>query len=394
MVGACTYDFEAPFAQSPTSGVGGDGAGGIGGVGGAGGEAGGPGGSVCDNPPASPAGPRPADGATDVDSSGTTGVDWDDVTGAVSYEVYLSEACPPPGYPNDAFQTVAASELTGQSLTAGVSYCWQVVAVGQEDGCFSPGPPWTFQTAGVCTDPEPGPPTVTSVDAIYASGTSSDTYTLAFSEGVTGVGGQVTWTPVVGNGVMGSITPVDGATYTVAFSGVSDSDRYTLTVGTGVTDVCGNPLVGPEDIDILIRNDGGDSCQQPADLYSETYYVGSGNHDCWAFPADPQNDNDQHSWDCDSGTGGDMVVAYVTGPSQTTLHFEATLSNYVSTGYLALEIVEGGCTNGQSLHCVSNGPGSVTDSGAIPVSPSTTYWVWVADGFNGHPLPDIDLCLW
>jgi len=395
ILGACTYDFEAPFAETPTGSSGGGGsAGGAGGAGGGTpGGSGGTGGSTCADPPAPPAGPTPSDGASNIDASSVTTVDWDDTAGAATYDVYLSDACPPPGYPNDAFQSVTTSELTGQSLSAGVSYCWQVVAVGEEPGCFTVGPLWTFQATGVCSDPSPGPPTVTSVDASYGPGTTSDTYTLTFSEAVTGVGGQVTWTPVVGNGTMGSITPVDGSTYTVGFSGASDSDRYTLTVGTGVTDVCGNPLAGATDIDILIHNDGGLDCEEPADLYSETHYVGSGNHDCWALPAAPQDHTNGHDFSCDGGVGGDVVVAYTTGGAQTTLHYDVAISNYVTPAYLGLEITEPSCQGGASLYCLGNG-GPPNDSGSVTVTPSTTYYVWACDGFNNNPRPDIDICLW
>ena len=90
-----------------------------------------------------------------------------------------------------------------------------------------------------------GAPSVTSDIALTLQAVdTSGTYQLTFSEDVTNVDGtSVTWTATSGgSGVLDSITQVDGATYDIAFSGVSWNETYTIEVSTDVTDVCGTPL--------------------------------------------------------------------------------------------------------------------------------------------------------
>ncbi|MCF7673907.1 MAG: family 20 glycosylhydrolase, partial [Akkermansiaceae bacterium] len=90
--------------------------------------------------PAMPATPSPANAATGVAVNPT--LDWTDSAGATGYEVYLwlaSGSKPPP-----ATATVTLSQWTPPSLTDGVSYHWQVVAVN-DNGSIN-GPEWAFHT--------------------------------------------------------------------------------------------------------------------------------------------------------------------------------------------------------------------------------------------------------
>ena len=105
----------------------------------------------------------------------------------------------------------------------------------------------------VCSDPVLGPPTVTSGAGAYLSGTTSDTYTLTFSEDVLGVDtSNVSWVAITGSGTMDSITQVSANTYDIDFSSVTDGDQYILIVDTDVTDVCLNNMASPASISIAI----------------------------------------------------------------------------------------------------------------------------------------------
>lgn len=198
--------------------------------------------------PAMPSTPLPDDATTDIDSTMLSLLDWDDVPGAIGYHVYLGDTCPPPAYPDPAYQWVdELSELTGIMTEEVVSYCWRVVP---EDnyGCWTPGPEWTFDTA--CIDHEPGrSPTVTSRTAIFGQGATSGVYRLTFSEPVFHVAENITLTPSGSEtGTLGSVVALDAQTYEVGIEGLADGDEYTLTVATGVTDTCGNAMAGPANI--------------------------------------------------------------------------------------------------------------------------------------------------
>ena len=109
-------------------------------------------------------------------------------------------------------------------------------------------------------------------------------------------------------------------------------------------------------------------------------------------PADPNDSSNDHTFTCDSGVGGDVVVEYTTGNAQTTLNFSGTIANYESSGYIRVEITDSPCASGGSDYCTASSS-LQTDTGSITVTPNTTYYVWVTDGFSGHYLPDVDLCL-
>jgi len=74
-------------------------------------------------------------------------------------------------------------------------------------------------------------------------------YQLEFSETVTAVADNLTWT---GTGTLGAVTKTGAYRYKVEFSGMTPGTTSTLTVGTGVVDHCGNPLSSAVDVDITL----------------------------------------------------------------------------------------------------------------------------------------------
>jgi hypothetical protein len=229
---------------------------------------------ACDAVPDAPASPVPPNGAVVVDAAELTSLSWGAAAGATEYAVYLGTECPPPAYPDPAYQIVTDPTLAGLTLDYDVSYCWKVVALATA-GCFTAGPTWGFTTAEwVCPDPVAGPPTVISGDAAYAPGTTSGTYVLTFSEPVQNVATNLTWNQVTGTGTLGAVTMTSPTTAEVAFSGVADGDRYTLTVRTGITDTCGNAMSTPMAIAISIRSPAapGSLCTEAVDVTDATSF--------------------------------------------------------------------------------------------------------------------------
>jgi hypothetical protein len=296
--------------------------------------------------PAEPAGPTPAHQATDVDESAVTSVNWADSNGATSYDVYFGDTCPPPAYPDASFQNVTASELTGLTLATDTQYCWQVVAIDSE--CAVQGQVWTFHTT--CVDPVAGPPTVTSTLAtLYAIGTTADSYTLTFSEDVSGVITGLTWTPVTGSGTLGTVTQVDPQTYTVPFSGVVDGDQYTLTVTVAITDVCGIPLTAAVDIAISIDAVSAGTWANCTDV--GTLQLGVPASPPTLPTGDTLNDGSGSCWPED---GADVIATY-TATSTDALLFSWTNVSLVSGIYRNYEIWRNSCDPavGVEEHCTN-----------------------------------------
>jgi len=98
-------------------------------------------------------------------------------------------------------------------------------------------------TDTVCVDPVAGAPAVSSPDTLQITATSGAVQ-LVFSEAVAGVDGTtITWSATSGGaGTLDAITEVDPSTYSLEFSGCAWNDIYDVTVGTGITDTCENPL--------------------------------------------------------------------------------------------------------------------------------------------------------
>lgn len=207
----------------------------------------------CTGVLSNPANPQPADAATNVDASTLAALTWNGDPAATGYDIYVGTACPPPPFPDPAFVAALTPTVSVSGLAEQSSHCWQVVSHDGQ-GCVLVGPVWTFDTG--CWDPAPGVPEVASGDATYLPATVADSYTLVFNEPVDDVGVNLTWTPVVGTGTLDSVTPVDGQTYTLAFSGAAMGDVYELTVGTGVTDRCGSAMSVAETLTLAIENDG------------------------------------------------------------------------------------------------------------------------------------------
>ena len=320
---------------STSSGTGGSTSSGTGGTGGTGGQ-----GGSCVAPDV-PSTPAPADAATDVDPDATTSVSWADSAGADTYDVYFSDTCPPPSYPDAAFQTVNAATLDALTLAINSSYCWQVVAVSADPSCYAEGPVWGFDTG--CNDAVAGPPDVISGDALYQPGTTAGTYPLTFSEDVYDVAANVAWTPVIGTGTMDAVNQIDGQNYDVDFSGVADGDLYTLTIDTGVTDFCGNAVVAQVDIAISIL-DSGLTCAQATDLTFQTFpYTLTGTFD----------DDPAEGGSCDATPTNAVWFSY-TAPNAGWYDISAV--NNTSTGaWSRLAVFDGtGCSPlGSELECVT-----------------------------------------
>jgi hypothetical protein len=101
-----------------------------------------------------------------------------------------------------------------------------------------------------CIDPVDGAPTVTSAaTASFPADATFGAYELSFSEPVTNVTSNLSWT---GAGSLGKVTKIGATTYRVEFSGISPGDSSTLTVGTGVRDACANHLAAAVPIDLSL----------------------------------------------------------------------------------------------------------------------------------------------
>ncbi len=99
---------------------------------------------------------------------------------------------------------------------------------------------------GGCDDPIAGAPEVTSeVNVVYAPDRGTGFYPLTFTESVTGVGPELTWT---GPGSIVGVSKV-GSVYRVFYTGLSAGDSATLTVD-GAVDGCGNPMAAPVDVNL------------------------------------------------------------------------------------------------------------------------------------------------
>lgn len=134
----------------------------------------------------------------------------------------------------------------------------------------------------------------------------------------------------------------------------------------------------------------GDSCEASATVSSSNHFLGSSGEDCWSFLAEATDQEADHSFYCDTGVGGDVVIAYTTGPTQTTLSFDALASAYGSSDHIAFEITDGPCDGGTSLTCSSSGDQAV---GNVSVEPSSTYYIFIGNGYGDHHRPNIEVCL-
>jgi len=324
--------------------------------------------------PAMPAGAAPAHQAVNVDETSVTSVNWADSNGAASYDIYFGDTCPPPTYPDASFQNVTTSELTGLTLATDTAYCWQVVAIDSE--CSVEGPVWTFHTT--CNDPVAGPPTVTSTLAtLYAPGTTADTYTLTFSEDVSGVITGLTWTSVTGSGTLGTVTQVDPQTYTVPFSGVADGDQYILTVTTAVNDGCGNPLTAALDIAInidAVSAGTGLTCADAVDLSS----IGVPNTTVGQF-----TDSGVPGGSCD--TTADNTAWYTYSPAVSGWYdINAVNSDTASIPYSRIAVFEtGSCSPyGAEVGCVTDSSNSASITSLYLDAAMTYLIMFYTDGVS------------
>jgi hypothetical protein len=329
----------------------------------------------CTSGPGAPTNPSPADGATDVDAGVVTVLDWDDVSGATSYDVYFGTTCPPPAYPDAAYQRTVVSEWAGVALSESSSYCWKVVP-RDDAGCLTEGPTWTFDTG--CLDPVTGAPTVTSdATATFAPGTTAGTVVLTFSEDVQNVSASLTWSPVTGSGTLDTVTAIDAATYEVDFSGANDGDEYVLTVGTGVTDVCGIPLASAVDIHVVIVGgaNAGTTCTDAVDLTGAS------------FPF-----NLTGTFEGDPATGGSCAtptnaVWYTYTPSVSGVH-GLYAENTDTTAWSRLAIFETAACNpyGTEVLCDTQGDEFITTGAYLDAG--TTYLILFHTDGDSYPMTD------
>jgi hypothetical protein len=331
--------------------------------------------STACSPPGTPAGPTPADGATDVDAASTTALDWDDSDGSATYDVYFGDTCPPPAYPDAAYENVSASELTGLTLSDGTNYCWKVVAVDATGNCTEEGPNWTFDTT--CVDPVAGAPTVTSTD-FQATGTSG-TYTLTFSEDVTNVDASLTWAATTGTGSLGTVTALDAQTYEVAFTGVAPGDVYTLTVGTTVLDTCGTPLDAAVNITITVSA-GGSLCATALELDPATLPTQLTGE----FPDDPA-----FTTSCDDSPTN--VVWYTFRAQSTGTHHIEAANDTATDAWSRLAIFEGTTClpSGTEVDC-DTAEASAIDS-YVELTQGTDYTILFFTDGNSYTMVDPEI---
>jgi len=342
------------------------------------------------------------------------------VAGSTRQAIFETAACSPYGAQLACDLSTTASAENLVQMTAGQTYLIAFYTGAETTTMVNP------QVDIIPYSPAPGE---VCTDAIDVSGVAFPHLVVGdFSVDPT-AGGSCDTTP--NNAVFFSYTPtatgwyqidLDNATTTIAYSrlaifqttacspyGAEEAclTSTTTTIGANVELFAGQSYL------ILFYTDGesytmidptitigpgtapppGDSCTNPADTGAANHYVGGGGEDCWSWTASVSNTVNDHIFSCDPAVGGDVVATITTGPTQTTLDFDATISAFETNGYIRVEISDAPCASGASLYCTASSS-LTTDFGAVTVTPSTTYYVWVADGYASHHLPDVDLCLW
>lgn len=324
---------------------------------------------TCSSAPTTIANPTPANAATDV-SAATAKLDWDDVASASGYDVYLGDtsvtgACPPPAYPDTAYQRTTASEWP-VTLADNKSYCWKVVARNATGGCIAEGAAYTFSTG--CTDAVAGAPTVTSGTTVsLSSGATAGSLTLTFSEDVQNVSSSLTWTAVTGTGTLGAVTQVDAKTYTVAFSGLASGDSYTLAVGTGVTDSCGTALAAAVTINISVLNPGataGTTCADALDITGASGAI--------ALTGD-FTDDPTVGGTCD--TTPTNAVWYKFTAAVSGVHSFLVENATTTAAYTRLAVFETDACSPYGTEVTCQSPSSKTASAGASLTAGTTYLI-------------------
>ena len=158
----------------------------------------------------------------------------------------VGEACDKPGLACSYANTTGCTTFFIATCEAAGTWSW-------DNGCGGGGGTGGNTGAGgtggqMCDDAVPGPPTVTSpLLGTYAPDAAS--YRLELSEDVMNVSSNLTWT---GTGSINTVIKLDQHTYLVKFTGMTPGTTSTLTVGTGVTDSCSNPLASAVAIEITL----------------------------------------------------------------------------------------------------------------------------------------------
>jgi hypothetical protein len=158
----------------------------------------------------------------------------------------VGDACTKPGLACSYANTTGCTTFFVATCEADSTWSW-------DNGCGGGGGSGGNTGAGgtggqMCNDSVPGPPTVTSPQSVtYAPDAAS--YRLELSEAVMNVSSNLTW---AGTGSINTVIKLDAQTYLVKFTGMTPGTTSTLTVGTGVTDTCSNPLASAVAIDITL----------------------------------------------------------------------------------------------------------------------------------------------
>ncbi|MBN2527815.1 MAG: PKD domain-containing protein [Deltaproteobacteria bacterium] len=201
-----------------------------------------------------------------------------------------------------------------------------------------------------CIDPLPGRPKVVSPQGVYPRGTVSGTYRLVFNEAVQGIDMySLDLVSDTGTGVMDSVTQIDAKTYDVQFSGVADSDRYSLEVFDTVSDICGNTVASKIEVPIAI--------------WGEYFHVDFDDYDTASSLAG------QHGWAPagDAGTAGWLVRESVPWVHQRT---GPEVDHTSGAGNYAIAL---NSASGSTLGGVQTVEIDLTDA----ISPQLSFWYFM-----------------
>jgi hypothetical protein len=132
---------------------------------------------TCLHAPAAPSNVAPADGATSVASPVT--LQWSSVVDATSYRIHFGTSSAPP------FVQVSSATQSQVQTSPGTTYYWSIEAVNAAGA--TPGPTWSFSTAGTfCATPDApqgvsAPPSIASgapFDVAWSSVTNATAYVV------------------------------------------------------------------------------------------------------------------------------------------------------------------------------------------------------------------------
>ncbi|MDY0002113.1 MAG: hypothetical protein RBU30_12520 [Polyangia bacterium] len=194
----------------------------------------------------------------------------------------------------------------------------------------------------VTTCCEPRPPAVTSMDTSFAP-LNDGIYRLTFNVPVLDVEASLAWTQITGSGVLGTVTQVDPSTYDVSFTGSAPGDAYTLTVGLGVADRCGNHLAAPVSLQLAIDQQHGATCEDPHDVSGVSFPYGLVGPFDWDGPGGS----------CDATATNAVFFSFT--PQASGDYRVELINNTTTAAYTRLAIYEGLACDpfGPELSCMT-----------------------------------------